>query len=552
MPMKVFYFVAIIITLSMLSASTMVAQTIRPRVPESIYQEGYEAVKRLFNQAVIAGDLEICKELLERNAIYVNGADAAGFTQLHYAAMSGQADLCRLLLHFGARADIPRRGEPTVTPLEAAIANDHTEAALVLINAISPESLAPIRGRNQPPLFLAIQNENVEIIKALLAKNADVNAPGRVSEVVQTPFAYAVAIGNTEIAQILLDAGANVRFEQGNIRTADALLTAALSRNYDMCAFLVEAGIDVNTTFDEKRTVLHHLLGQRELFSFYRKMDPFGGVWGQPFTVTGPYKRVAHPYEAGKVETNASFIYRNVRPEPDFRANRLIKLFVDAGADVNVRDENDASVLETLFFAQIEGIRAFEDFRSLLELLIAADVDLNAADENGWTPLYYLLFYCFLDEPEDAWELSETQIRAIADKKIALFNMFIEAGAEVKTADKNGNTLLHYVVQSPLDSISKGRFQIDLIYDSRGIHRLFGRQLIELLLENGLSLTDENNDGETPLDWAQGSRLGMMGGSGMGGMGGMGGFGGGGMGGSAIVPPPMSLPSLSPASSLGF
>ena len=75
------------------------------RVPESVYQEGYDAVKKLFNQAVVAGDLEICKELLEKNAVYVNETDGAGLTQLHFAAMSGQADLCRLLLQHGAKAD---------------------------------------------------------------------------------------------------------------------------------------------------------------------------------------------------------------------------------------------------------------------------------------------------------------------------------------------------------------------------------------------------------------------------------------------------------------
>jgi ankyrin repeat protein len=187
-----------------------------------------------------------------------------------------------------------------------------------------------------------------------------------------------------------------------------------------------------------------------------------------------------------------------------------------------------------LFFAQIEGIREFEDFRTLLELFIEAEVDLNSADESGWTPLFYLLFYCFLDEPENAWGLSEVEIQAMADKKIALFNMFIEAGADVTTADRHGNTLLHYVVQAPFDSIDKGRFQIELVYDTRGIHRLFSRQLIELLIENGLSLTDENNDGETPLDWAtQGGRGGMMGG--MGGMGGGFGVPWGGMGGAGAL-----------------
>jgi len=154
--------------------------------------------------------------------------------------------------------------------------------------------------------------------------------------------------------------------------------------------------------------------------------------------------------------------------------------------------------------------------------LISAQVDLNAADKNGWTPLYYLLFYAFCDEQEDEEGLKEADIQAIAEKKTGLFKMLIDAGADVKATDKKGNTLLHYIVLPPDDTIQG--WSIDLDYETRGNHRLFSRQLIELLVENGVSLSDKNNEGETPLDWAtqgssqRSSRRGR--GGGMGGMGG--------------------------------
>ena len=71
-------------------------------------------------------------------------------------------------------------------------------------------------------------------------------------------------------------------------------------------------------------------------------------------------------------------------------------------------------------------------------------------------------------------------------------------------------------------------------YDARGFHCLFSRQLIELLLESGLTLSDENNDGETPLDWATGASMASRSGGG-----GYGGFGGGGS-----VEPPSHLTRL--------
>ena len=516
-----------VVAVSLFCANIALAQT--ARVPESIYKEGYEAVKKLFSQAVVAGDLAVCKELLEKNAFYVNEADANGMTQLHYAAMSGQTELCKLLLQHGAKADIAHKGEAKnyFTPLEAAIANDHTESALALINAVSLESLKPIRGWNRPPLFLAILNENVELIKALIAKKADVNTPGKVGELVHTPFVYAIAVGNKEIAKILLDAGADIRFKQGDIETSRAIIYAILNRNEDLCSFLIESKIDLNFR-SEGRTILHVLLGDSILWETFRKKDSLQNSF-QPFAVTGPYKTALSAF---------SPVGKNEKPTAP-----LFKRFVDAGADVNARDENGISVLETLLLTQSGAVnddgdevkvREYEDFQALLELLIAAKVDLNAADENGWTPLYYLMFYAFLDMQEYEEGLKEEDIKAIAEKKIDLFKMFIKAGAKVKVADKQGNTLLHYVVQPPGEMIEP--FDISLDYDTRGNHRLFSRQLIELLIENGASLSDENKAGETPLDWATlGSRVSY---------GGMGGYGGGGYGGTTIPPPQPPMPSV--------
>lgn len=528
MSTRVFGSIAVFLV-SLLSIAFLSAQESGPaKVPEMIYTQGYEAVKKLFQQAVVAGDLDICKELLEKNAYYVNEADQSSMTQLHYAAMSGQTELCRLLLRHGARPDIgtKRPLENYLTPLEAAIANNRTETALLLIEASAAESLKPVRGRNPAPLFLAIQNENVEIVKALLAKKAEVNTPGKAFVVTQTPLAYAAAVGNTEICNVLLQAGADPAFKQGDVRTDQSLFLAAMTRRYELCSFLVESKFDPNARNISGQTVLHVLIGERELYGVTLEPSPFKEAFSA-FTVTGPYKRVTSPYatrsfEKMPKELEVEPLERPLEPKSHFAAQRFCKLFVEAGTDVNARDIFGCSVLETLFLAQIEGLRTYDDFRAILELFLAAKVDLKAADENGWTPLFYLLFYTFLDEEEEADDLKEDEIKAIAEKKIGLFKRLIAAGADVKTPDKLGNTLLHYTVSPPESSIEKGDFSVELDYDTRGNHRFFSRQLIELLIAGGASLSDENNEGETPLDWAtQGSGAARRGG--MGGMGG--GFG---------------------------
>jgi len=124
-------------------------------------------------------------------------------------------------------------------------------------------------------------------------------------------------------------------------------------------------------------------------------------------------------------------------------------------------------------------------------------------------------------------------VYAIAMGHAEIGKILLDAGADVKATDKKGNTLLHYIVLPPNDTIQG--WGIDLDYETRGNHRLFSRQLIELLVENGVSLSDKNNEGETPLDWAtQGSSQHSSRRSQSGGYGGRGG----------AVPEMMRMPTL--------
>ena len=115
---------------------------------------------------------------------------------------------------------------------------------------------------------------------------------------------------------------------------------------------------------------------------------------------------------------------------------------------------------------------------------------------------------------------------------------------------------MHYAASASGETIRRGDFDITLDYETGDENRDFCRKLMELLVDHGASIATENNDGETPYDWArQGgpmkSRTGPRSGYGGGGMGGYGGggYGGGGMGGGTSLRlnnapmPSMSMPS---------
>ncbi len=529
--------------------------------------ENYTLSKKLFETAIRSGDTKLCSDFLATGQIYVNDTDGSGNSPLFVAACAGSVPLCKLLLENGANPDQLNFNENRpINPLEAAIINDRTEAALCLIEALKPETLKPEKGRNRPAVFYAILNENVEILKALIQKGADVNAPEKIDKLTQTPLYFAACLGNEELCRILVDAGAKFDFRFGSIKTSDALFAAALSRNENLCKYFLEKNVDLNVRQMEQRTVLHELILRSEPMSYFTKRNVFE-LNRSPFRVFGPFKSVGDPVQMphGTGEEDATSPRK-----PCETSVELCKLFLDAGANPDLRDASGTSPLETVFVTQMKKMRSFEEFQSLLDLFLDAKVDLNAKDRNGWTALNYYVFYSFMapppkekkgaiedgeDEEEDADEDeneededgffeengpvtppipiprnssgknhdTDVSYGPTLEQRIAIFQKLLDAGADIKTVDNKGNTVLHFAAAAPEKKVDKCGITVDLSYETRGSNRDYCRKLIELMVEKGCSISTKNKDGETPLDWA------MQGGPSRGGYGGMSGGMGGGM-----------------------
>jgi ankyrin repeat protein/beta-lactamase regulating signal transducer with metallopeptidase domain len=138
--------------------------------------------------------------LIERGAD-VHAATSGGDTLLFFAVAGRNVDIVRALLAKGA--DPNKRSGGGRLPLSEALRGNRPsiEIAMLLIdrgadaNAVSP-------GEN-PPLFMAVQNGQTDVVRALLAKGADPNAP---TSLRQIPLQ--VAADKPEIRQLLLNAGA--------------------------------------------------------------------------------------------------------------------------------------------------------------------------------------------------------------------------------------------------------------------------------------------------------------------------------------------------------
>ena len=116
-----------------------------------------------------------------------------------------------------------------------------------LVNAHSPDGFTP--------LGLATFFGHAETVEALLAAGAEVNLASRES-MKMPPLGSAMAVQRNDIAQTLIEHGADVNGKAANDLTA--LHTAAARGNLEAAKLLLDHGADVNATSTDGKTPLDY------------------------------------------------------------------------------------------------------------------------------------------------------------------------------------------------------------------------------------------------------------------------------------------------------
>jgi ankyrin repeat protein len=217
--------------------------------------------------------LAVAQLLLARGADPVARDTANGNTPLDFAAAAGQVEVARLLLAHGGSVDAraPRNGE---TPLHYAALYGHLSMIRLLIadgadidagdnSGVRPLQYARMRrqwlaveslldlGARPDDLGDAVNAGDVARVQELIARGADVN----MSHLFATPLHLAAATGQTWIAGMLIDAGANLE-AVGDPAGGHPLHVAALNDKADVARLLIDRGADLEARDAEGRTPL--------------------------------------------------------------------------------------------------------------------------------------------------------------------------------------------------------------------------------------------------------------------------------------------------------
>jgi hypothetical protein len=174
--------------------------------------------RRAFFEAAMTGDAGQLQYYLGEKSYDVNMKDDKGDTALHVAVSFRQVDAVKAIVRY--HPDFEALGKDGLTPLMLAMEKGGRAMALAIIGA---EGSNPNThdDKYRYPLHMAAQEGEMDIIKALVERGADVNVRTRDTE--DTPLHLAIAQGRRGVAEYLVSKGARIDIAGKDGKTAAQL-----------------------------------------------------------------------------------------------------------------------------------------------------------------------------------------------------------------------------------------------------------------------------------------------------------------------------------------
>jgi ankyrin repeat protein len=201
-------------------------------------------------RAVLHGDIDGLRVLLDSDATLVNLGDRAGGTPLHRAVIGRSGEVVTLLLDRGA--DVHARGfERDVEPIDLAIWGERTEQGNV--HSVDVARLLVSRGATYD-LTIAAALGDLDDVRRMLDKSPSLIGEARPSG--RRPLSTAIEFRHDDIARLLLERGAHPQWDEPDAPHGTALHVAARMGNLAMVKLLLERGADPNEPIDSTSSPL--------------------------------------------------------------------------------------------------------------------------------------------------------------------------------------------------------------------------------------------------------------------------------------------------------
>ncbi|KAK8099700.1 uncharacterized protein PG998_012941 [Apiospora kogelbergensis] len=381
------------------------------------------------DHAARRGDSPMVHTLLDHGAVVTQNA-------VEYACSYGHADVLRFLL---ARGEIgfDMGNSRHVQAYRTALRDGHFEAALVVLETLDADVIAAPLLSGWTLLHGAVRYQVLPVLHALLhnpdpARRAEVNR--RDSEGL-TVLGLACAVGNLEVVRALLDAGADLTTEEGEI---PPLTYAVSNTNLAVIRHLCDLGVDKEQKCSGFVTPLL-LAVERRYIDAARLLLDLGAI-PQGINEHSQSSLVEHAVEAGQ-EVMARMLvergcFRSQTPDPrvDEPEQALPLLVYECGHSEGPVQEfmackgvvrmDQETLGEALRIAAFRGYDAVVRYLASLGATASAAL-MNSKDTNGRTALHH----------------------AAAGKHWATCDFLTAQGARVSVEDNIGSTPIDLAVR---------------------------------------------------------------------------------------------------------
>ena len=543
------------------------------------YEQGHVNLAQMLERtpellgAVTAGDVGTVEQLIDEEQSVNVKHPFDGYTPLHEAARMGHTDVIQVLLDAGA--DIYLQDKNNATALDIAIEKGYVEIAKTLKDA---DGL--INKDNKSSLKSAVSNGNTEMVKIIteyLIENARKKERSIYPSINYNIDNYdhyaaidnithgtsllhvAAANGYTEIAKLLVQAGAYVMaqnndsktpidlaYEQGHVSLAQMLEKtlklheAAVTGDAEKVKELLAAGVLTDAQDSVGATVLY-----RVIEGYVESLDSFDIEETLYPVAEGHMDVVRALIEAGaKVDsftrwegTSRGFMHRSLnfsnatplhvaamagRPE-------IVRLLIEAGKDINgyLDFRNHRNYHNALSLGLEENPN-----QEVAKLLIQAGAEVNAVNGLEETPLHTVatmhedvtmsiniataLINAGANLNSKTSRLSSFSFRvgytplhtAASVNHIEMVKLLIKHGANINSKDEADNSPLHLAIYNGHGKLAKLLIESGAYIHSRNYNDNLPIQMaayaglpevIQQLIEAGSPINAQDQVGDTPL-----------------------------------------------------
>jgi serine/threonine-protein phosphatase 6 regulatory ankyrin repeat subunit A len=393
----------------------------------------------------------IARTLLENDAT-IDSTDADGLTALHTACSRGYLTLCILFVKYGANIEVKTlKGE---SPLHVAIRADRPHIVQWLVeHDCNLKAMGP---DGSSILHLVITEANLGMLRILIDGGANVDI--RDSTTGRTPLQVASALGNSPMASMLLDHGAQPNILDDALDSA--FLIAAREGNEVMLKLLADRGADVNMKNSSKGNsalneaaarpnsegVVKALLELPSVDINQKNLDHLTPFLNSVASTNVPALKLLLKVSDTKAVNDFGYTALHLAAQNSTR--EVAQILIENGLDLHAL--NNYKITAFHCAVRCSNVAVFEYFLELGE-----DVNSTSGD-FPWTALHHC---CRSGNVATAKSLlahgadMETVVpndtcatpflRAVLNNKIDLVEFLLDRGANINPKGFNGYTALH-------------------------------------------------------------------------------------------------------------